>query len=175
MGVIVVPDEPGSPQPTPSLVLLAQVADYLRERCPPTATLWVAGLEWITVAVTATVVVVSVPDADAAGDRATTALAGYLHPLTGGPAGQGWAFGQWPHESVLSAVLAAVDGVDHVRSLDVDYQPQTDAAQADQIRVILTRPLNQPSDAPQREQGQRDWIDRALVYSGRHDISVMLG
>jgi len=175
MGVIVVPDEPGSPQPTPSLVLLAQVDDYLRERCPPTATLWVAGPEWITVTVTATVVVVSVADADASGDRARTALASYLHPRTGGPAGQGWAFGQWPHESDLSAVLEAVSGVDHVRSLGVDYQPQTGATQADLIRVILKRPLNQPSDAPQREQDQWTWIDRALVYSGPHDISVVLG
>jgi hypothetical protein len=174
MGVIVVPDEPGSPQPTPSLVLLAQVDEFLRERCPPTATLWVSGPEWITVTVLATVVVVSVADADAAGDRARTALAAYLHPLTGGPGGLGWPFGQWPHESDLSAVVEAVDGVDHVRSLTVSYQPQTDAAEADLIRVILTRPLDQPSDAPQREQDQWNWIDRALVYSGPHDISIVL-
>jgi hypothetical protein len=173
MGVIVLPDEPGSPQPTPSLVLLTQVNDYLRERCPPTATLWVAGPEWITVTVTATVLVTG--DADAAGDRAKTALAQYLHPLTGGPAGQGWPFGQWPHESDLSAVLEAVDGVDHVHMLTVAYQPQTDQADADLIQVILTRTLDHPSDAPGREQAQWDWIDRALVYSGPHDITVVLG
>jgi Baseplate J-like protein len=175
MGVIVVPDEPGSPQPTPSLVLLSQVDEYLRERCPATATLWVAGPEWITVTVVATVVVVSVADADAAGDRARTALARYLHPLTGGPDGQGWPFGRWPRASDLSAVLEAVAGVDHVHSLTVSYQPQTDATAADLIQVILTRPLNQPSDAPQRELDQWAWIDRALVYSGPHDISIVLG
>jgi hypothetical protein len=175
MGVIVVPDEPGSPQPTPSLVLLSQVDEYLRGRCPPTATLWVAGPEWITVTVVATVVVVSVTDADAAGDRARTALARYLHPLTGGLDGQGWPFGQWPRASDLSAVLEAVAGVDHVHSLTVSYQPQTDATAADLIQVILTRPLNQPSDAPQRELDQWAWIDRALVYSGPHDISIVLG
>jgi hypothetical protein len=174
MGVIVVPGEPGSPQPTPSLVLLAQVSDYLRERCPPTATLWVAGPEWITVRVTATVVVISVADADKAEGRAGTALARYLHPLTGGPDGRGWPFGQWPHESDLSAVLEAVDGVDHVRSLTVSYHPQADEAQA-QLRDILTRPLTHPSDAPSREQDQRSWLDRALVCSGPHDISVLLG
>ena len=59
MGVIVVPNEPGSARPTPSLVLLSQVQEYLQERCPPTADLWVAGPEWIAVTVTATVVATS--------------------------------------------------------------------------------------------------------------------
>ena len=174
MGVIIVPDEPGSARPTPSLVLINQVRDYLRERCPPTASLWVAGPEWIEVTVATTVVVSSVADADAAADRAMAALAGYLHPLTGGPGGQGWPFGQWPHGSELSAVLEAVAGVDHVRSLTVSYQPQTGEGEA-ALRDILTRPLNRPSDAPEREQPQWSWLDRALIYSGPHDVSVMLG
>ncbi|HLK01352.1 MAG TPA: putative baseplate assembly protein [Streptosporangiaceae bacterium] len=174
MGVIVVPDEPGSARPTPSLVLISQVRDYLRERCPPTASLWVAGPEWIEVTVETTVVVSSVADAEAAADRATAALAAYLHPLTGGPGGQGWPFGQWPHGSELSAVLEAVDGVDHVRSLSVEYQPQTSDGQAALID-ILTWPLNRPNDAPGREQPQWSWLDRALIYSGPHDVTVTLG
>lgn len=175
MGVIIVPGEPGSARPTPSLVLLGQVRDYLRERCPPTASLWVAGPEWIAVGVQATVVVASVVVADATADRARTALEGYLHPLTGGPDGQGWPFGQRPHGSELSALLEQIDDVDHVRSLTVTYQPQTaDAQLALDLGRILTRSLDQPGDAPERESDQQSWLDRALIYSGPHDISAQL-
>ena len=89
MGVIIVPDEPGSARPVPSLGLLGQVRDYLAERCPPTADLWVAGPEWISVTVQATLVATSVGQAGPAGDQARAALARYLHPLTGGPAARG--------------------------------------------------------------------------------------
>jgi hypothetical protein len=175
MGVIIVPNEPDSARPTPSLVLLSQVQEFLKERCPPTADLWVAGPEWIAVTVTATVVVSSVEDADPAGDRARTALQRYLHPLTGGPDGQGWAFGHRPHGSDLSALLEAVGGVDHVRSLSVSYQPETaDAERGLALQRILARPLTGPSDAPERERDLLSWLDRALVYSGPHDVSVAL-
>jgi len=178
MGVIIVPDEPGSARPTPSLVLLSQVQEFLKERCTPTADLWVAGPEWIAVTVTATVVVSSVEDADTVGDQARTALQRYLHPLTGGPDGQGWAFGHRPHGSDLSALLEAIGGVDHVRSLSVSYQPEIADAERDQARTalqrILARPLTEPGDAPERERDLLSWLDRALVYSGPHDVSVAL-
>jgi predicted phage baseplate assembly protein len=176
VGVIIVPDEPGTPRPTPSLVLLSQVQAYLQERCPPTADLWVAGPEWIQVTVTATVVVTSVEAADPAGDAARAALQGYLHPLTGGPGGQGWALGQRPHGSDLSALLEALPGVDHVGSLTVAYQPQTeDQALLPRLQTIVDRPLTQPGDAPELERDPQSWLDRALVYSGPHDITLALG
>jgi hypothetical protein len=175
MGVIIVPDEPESARPTPSLVLLSQVQEYLRQRCPPTADLWVAGPEWIAVTVQATVVVTSVEEADPAADQARAALVRYLHPLTGGPDGQGWAFGRRPHGSDLTALLAAVAGVDHVRSLTVSYEPETsDAERKLALQRILARPLTEPGDAPERERDLTDWLDRALVYSGPHQVSVAL-
>jgi hypothetical protein len=65
--------------------------------------------------------------------------------------------------------------VDHVRSLTVTYQPQTaDAKLALDLGRILTRSLDQPGDAPERESDQQSWLDRALIYSGPHDISVQL-
>ena len=114
-GVIIVPDEPGSARPAPSLVLLGQVLEYLRQRCPPTADLWVAGPEWIAVTVRATVAVTSVAEANPVADRARAALDRYLHPLTGGPEGQGWALGARPHGSDVTALLAAVAGVEPCR------------------------------------------------------------
>jgi hypothetical protein len=175
MGVIIVPDEPDSSRPTPSLVLLSQVQKYLRQRCPSAADLWVAGPEWIAVSVQVTVVVTSVEEADPAADQARAALEGYLHPLTGGPDGQGWAFGRRPHGSDFIALLAAVAGVDHIGSLAVSYEPETsDAERKLALQRILARPLTQPGDAPEREADLTDWLDRALVYSGTHQITVAL-
>ena len=176
IGVIIVPNEPGSARPTPSLVMLRQVQDYLEERCPPTADLWVAGPEWIEVTVTATLVATSAEEAGLVGDRARAVLEGFLHPLAGGPDGQGWAFGSRPHSSDLSALLEAVEGVDHVQSLITSYQPETaDAETGLALQRIMQRPVSEPSDAPERESDLRSWLDRSLIHSGRHDITVTLG
>jgi Baseplate J-like protein len=175
MGVIIVPNDAASARPTPSLVLLRQVQEYLQERCSPTADLWVAGPEWIAVAVEATLVVIAIEAADPAGDQARTALARYLHPLTGGPAGQGWPFGLRPHASELSALLEAVEGVDHVRSLTVSYQPETADPQRElALERILQRSLIEASDQQERESDLQSWLDRALIYSGQHEVSVAL-
>ena len=47
------------------------------------------------------------------------ALRGFLHPLSGGEAGSGWAFGQLPRDSDLFAVLEGVPGLEYVRSLRI--------------------------------------------------------
>ncbi|HZR52285.1 MAG TPA: putative baseplate assembly protein [Streptosporangiaceae bacterium] len=175
VGVIIVPDEPGSPRPAPTVVLLNQVGDYLRERCPATAGLWVAGPEWIAVSVQTTVAVTSVAVADATADQVRAALRGYLHPLTGGPNGQGWPFSQRPHGSELSALLEALDGVDHVHALTVTYQPQTaDPQRAAGLQRILAHALTDPPDPPELSSDLYSWLDRALVCSGTHDVAVQL-
>jgi predicted phage baseplate assembly protein len=174
MGVIVVPNTAAA-RPAPSLGLLRRVQAHLQERCPPTADLWVAGPEWIAVTVAATVVPTSFEEADAVGDRARTAVERFLHPLTGGPDGQGWAFGRRPHHSDLSALLEKVRGVDHIRSLSVTLQPETaDAIRRRQLQTMLERRLTETSDQPERERDLRRWLDRALVYSGRHELRVEL-
>jgi hypothetical protein len=174
MGVIVVPNAAAA-RPTPSLGLLRRVQAHLQERCPPTADLWVAGPEWIAVTVEATVVPTSFEEADAVRDRVSSALERFLHPLTGGPDGQGWAFGRKPHGSDLSALVEAVEGVDHVRALSVSLQPETgDVTHRRELQGMLRRKLTETSDQPERERDLQRWLDRALVYSGRHEISVAL-
>lgn len=59
-----------------------------------------------------------VPDTDVR-KAALTALAGWLDPLRGGPAADGWPFGRDVHVSDLYAVLEAVPGVDHVADVRV--------------------------------------------------------
>jgi hypothetical protein len=40
---------------------------------------------------------------------------------------------------------------------------------------MLERRLTETSDQPERERDLQRWLDRALVYSGRHEIGVAFG
>ncbi|MGH3929932.1 MAG: hypothetical protein ACRDTF_08150, partial [Pseudonocardiaceae bacterium] len=138
---------------------------------PATAELWVAGPEWIQVTVTTTVVPLSPEVADPVLGRVRAALERYLHPLTGGPDGHGWAFGRKPHRSDLFAVAEAVDGVDHVRTLTVVQAAQSEDL-GDRLAAVLTRPLPDAVQPPAPDLSR--WLSRALVYSGPHEITVTL-
>lgn len=171
-GVIVVAND-SSPRPTPSLNLLRQVREYLQVRCPITTELWVAGPEWIEIVVTVTVVPLTMELADSVGDRVRNALQRFLHPLTGGVHGRGWEFAQKPHRSALFKLLEAVDGVDHVRSLAVAYHPQSaDPMHKKHLKNRLERRLNETNERSVPEQELQHWLDRALIYSGEHVITV---
>jgi hypothetical protein len=173
MGVIVAPNADAI-RPTPSLRLLRQVQAYLQARCPAAADLWVAGPQWVGVTVTATVVAVSLGAAGTLADQVRIALERFLHPLTGGPQGQGWAFGRKPHQSDLFAVIEAVEGVDYVRSLSVEYTADSqDQSLASRLQAVLDHQSLAEASQPLAEDLQR-WLDRALVYSGQHDITVAL-
>ncbi|MGQ0778526.1 MAG: putative baseplate assembly protein [Pseudonocardiales bacterium] len=171
VGMIVVPDS-AEPRPAPSLGLLRQVHAHLRARMSTTAELWVAGPEWIRVTVTATVVPRSPEVADPVRGRVRAALEHYLHPLTGGPDGTGWAFGRKPHRSDLFAVAEAVEGVDHVRSLDVAQVPESEEL-GPRLEPVLSRSLAAAAAQPPASDLLR-WLGRALVYSGPHAITVTL-
>src|ERR1044072_10015471 len=73
-------------------------------------------------------------------------IAGYLHPLTGGMDGKGWEFGRYPHESNLYALIEALAGVDHVKSLKLT--PARDSTDVKKAGVHF------------------------LVYSGTHTVSL---
>jgi len=174
MGVIVVPDSPAA-RPTPTLGLLGQVRSYLQQRCVPTADLWVAGPQWVQVQVAATVVPASIEDADALRPRVQAALEHFLHPLTGGHDGQGWAFGRKPHRSELFAVVEAVPDLDHVVSLRMTTIPETtDPNLAERLRTELELSVEHRDVGWQPETETDRWLHRALVYSGTHQITVAL-
>jgi hypothetical protein len=144
MGLILVPQS-DSPRPTPSVGLLEQVKAFILARCPATADLWVAGPDWIEVTVRVTIVPTSLALADTIGGRVALALERFLHPLLGGPRGDGWAFGRVPYRSDLYALIEGIAGVDHIRDLRVDKQSESDVS-------------------PQR----------ALIFSGRHQVRLAL-
>ncbi|MFC4584934.1 putative baseplate assembly protein [Sphaerisporangium corydalis] len=172
--VIVVP-ESAAARPIPGLVLLRQVEDHLRARCPATAVVKAAGPEWIEAVVTTTVVAVSADVADPLVARVSGALRAYLHPLTGGPLGEGWDFGRRPRPSDLYSVVEALPGVDHVHSLDIALTPL--AVPSEQFATLLGRELGRrlgPGGPPAPEAEVRDWLGRALVCSGDHTITVKL-
>jgi hypothetical protein len=57
--------------------------------------------------------------------------------------------------------------------LTVSLEPDTgDADRRLALQRMLRRPLTETSDRPELERDLQRWIDRALVYSGRHEISV---
>jgi predicted phage baseplate assembly protein len=170
--VIVVPDS-AEARPIPGLGLLRRVEDHLRARCPATADVRAAGPEWIEVVVATTVVAASAEEADPLVARVAAALRDYLHPLTGGPRGDGWDFGRRPHPSDLYAVIEALPGVGHVHSLDVALSPL--AVPDEQLAALLARELGRRlGSAGPAAAEVRDWLDRALVCPGDHTITVKL-
>lgn len=133
-------------KPVPSLELLARVQDYLAERLVPTADVVVHGPDWLRVSVNAEVAPLVPEEATDVQAAVLARLAAFLHPLTGGLDGTGWAYGRKPYRSDIFALVERTPGVSHVRQLTVDEQPDDGIA----------RP------------------DRFLVYSGDHVI-VMAG
>jgi Baseplate J-like protein len=177
VGVILVPValEAADTRPTPSLRLLRQVREFLTDRCPPAMRLWTAGPEWVAVAVTATVAPASLAAADRVGGRVQDTLARYLHPLTGGPRGDGWAFGRKPHRSELLTLVERVDGVDHVDELSITLDPLTgDPELRQDLAALLAVPLGGPVPKPDREPDLRRWLGRSLVCPGTPEITVAL-
>ncbi|MBO1351112.1 MAG: baseplate J/gp47 family protein [Hormoscilla sp. GUM202] len=119
VSVIIVPDSDTIP-PTPSLGLVNRVEAYLQERCAATLTeLQVTEPDWVEVTVTVTVVPISFGLADRARTAVKNALSSFLHPITGGPDGRGWAFGRQPHRSDLYSLLEGIPEVDRVATLSV--------------------------------------------------------
>jgi Baseplate J-like protein len=140
-------------QPTPSLALIDQVETYLLDRALPQLELIVTEPDWVEVTVTAAIVPVSFDLADTAQAAALSAVTRFLHPLTGGVAGQGWSFGRRPFPSDLYALLESIPSIDHVDSLSIASNPSLE-------RDSPIMPL------PDDRRG------RYLIYSGRHQISV---
>lgn len=143
--LVVVPDR-AVPQPIPSLTLINQVEDYILSRCGGGIKVQVGGPQWRKVTIEVEIVPTSLEAAIGLDTQVVERLNQFLHPLTGGPQGQGWAFGRTPQASDIYALLGGIAGVDHARILDIDVGDITASG----------------STAP------------SLVFSGDHQVSLTL-
>jgi hypothetical protein len=144
LSVIIVPASTDA-KPLPSLELLEHAAEYLRARQAANAAIAVVGPLYVRVDVTLEVALERIQGANEVEQAIRAQLAAFLHPLTGGRDGNGWDFGREPHTSDVHAIVDAVAGVDHVRSLTVTQREDLAGARA---------------------------AGRFLVYSGQHRIDL---
>jgi hypothetical protein len=142
--VTIVPQS-SEPRPTPTWELRREVRDFLRARMPAAAgTVSVVPPLYFEVGVSA-VVVPLVPDGG--GEvlaHARQMVAGFMHPLTGGPGGAGWPFGRRVYLSDVASLLERLDGVDHVGdlALTVDGAPQGDVVTVPGDRLVAAGVLD---------------------------------
>lgn len=85
--------------------------------------------------------------------RATQALYDYLHPITGGPDGDGWPFGRPVHSGEVFAVLQRVSGVELVESVRLFAADPTTGERGREVQRIALPP-------------------NALVFSFGHRVRV---
>jgi hypothetical protein len=107
-------------KPQPSIELVRRVQNFISASCPVTATVLVVGPHYLRVDVQVEIGLASLDGAGTVASKVQDALAAFLHPLTGGPAGKGWEFGREPHRSDIYGVIKGIAEVDHVRALTVE-------------------------------------------------------
>ena len=152
--VVVVPHS-GQPRPQPSFELRRQVQRFLAARVPATAAtgIVVTGPEYLPVGVRAVLAPLEVDRAGPVRDDVLRALGRFLHPLTGGPLGDGWTFGRDVYLSDLARLIEATTGVDYVSELEliVDDHPQTEEVVVPADRIVVAGPLRVLMQASESE------------------------
>ncbi|MGF2040546.1 MAG: putative baseplate assembly protein [Nostoc sp. CmiVER01] len=113
------------PQPIPSLNLLENVANYIRDRCAPTLELQTYGPDWIAISVKVEIIPVSLAMSMNLEGTIVKVLQDFLHPVTGGWEKLGWDFGRKPHKSDFYRLLESIDGVECVTTISIEENPKS--------------------------------------------------
>ncbi len=148
-------------RPVPSVELTRRTREALRERAPATVVdadqskLVVRGPSFVEASVETTLQTAGVESISTFEETVTNDVRAFLHPLSGGADGDGWAFGELPHLSDLYALLGRIDGVDHVEELSLTFEGETGET------ITVTEGDPNPRTA-----------SNALVFSGTHEITV---
>jgi predicted phage baseplate assembly protein len=120
VSVIIVPANQRTNEP-PGRILRNIVSDYLQARTANTlgtdARLHVRGATYIEITVEPTIIPTTLEAAVGVEDAVIKTLQRYIHPLTGGPCGDGWAFGATVCRTELFALLEGIEDVDHVQDI----------------------------------------------------------
>ena len=95
------------------------------------------------VGVSATIVPVDLDEGGAVVAAVSAALAAFLHPLGGGPDGQGWSFGRAVHLSDVARLMELTPGVDHLDTVEllVDGIPRGDNVVVPRDRIVVAGTL----------------------------------
>jgi hypothetical protein len=165
--VVIVPDT-ADPRPYPSIELRNLVASYLLDRAPNVTAaaghVQVAGPTYVAVDVAVTLIPLSIDLAPGLETAAVSGLAAFLHPLTGGAAGQGWDFGAIPCLSDLYGLLEGLAGVDHVETLAVTVRAVSPAGV----------PAGPATTIDERHPFTGTFPPYVLIASGSHQVTVTL-
>ena len=144
VSVIIVPQS-ADPEPRPSFDLRQEVQQYIAARAPASIAtqVFVESPDYLEVGVTAVIQPVDLSDAGDVLSAANSALAAFLHPLTGGPNGIGWPFGRDVYLSDVAAVLADVSGVDYVATLSLllNGAPQGESVTVPTNQLVAAGPI----------------------------------
>jgi hypothetical protein len=132
-------------RPLPSFELRQQVLAFLKQRIPASmgGQISIAGPDYLSVGVEAVIAPRSAGQAGVVLAAARQALLAFLHPLSGGPEGEGWPFGRDVFLSDVAAVLEAVPGVDYVQSLHLllEGTPQGERVDVPPSRIVAAGDL----------------------------------
>jgi predicted phage baseplate assembly protein len=110
-------------KPSPGVELISLVEGYLRARAcadlvlPAPVKINVTGPGYVRVTVVATIVPRDITQAVTVKQQVAAALSRYLHPLTGGLAGDGWVSGRAVWVSEVASVIERTPGVSYATSL----------------------------------------------------------
>jgi predicted phage baseplate assembly protein len=132
------------PCPQPSFHLLETVKNYLDARRSPAGRLVVVGPTYTRVSVKLQVVPAAEWSPDGVASECKRQIAEFLHPVTGGSEGCGWALGQRPHRSDLYGLLDAIEGVDFVRGLSLSIDVPTGMPIIAAAGTIDVEPMSGP-------------------------------
>jgi hypothetical protein len=116
--VLIVPRS-NDPRPLASFELRQRVQRFLAARTPAAIATHVAVIPatYFPVGVTVSVSPLDPASAGTVVRDVTSALSRFLHPLTGGPDGDGWPFGRDIYLSDVAAAVESVPGVDFATSI----------------------------------------------------------
>lgn len=149
------------PNPIPSPELKERVFEAVRERAPATLVgpedphLVVRGPRYVEISVETRLVAESVGSISSLEERVEAEITAFLHPLSGGSSGDGWAFGERPYLSDLYALLEGIEKVDHVRDLSVTFRGSD-----------RTTSVTEGGPTPTLAQDE-------VIYSGMHEVRVV--
>jgi hypothetical protein len=143
--IFIIP-ESKAPRPYPSRGMREEVLAYVAGRAPAglaaSGYINITGPTYFPVDVSAVIVPIDESAAGLVETAAVQALDDFLHPLHGGPSGDGWDFGRGVYLSDIAVVLESVDRMDHAESIELlvnnQVQGEFAAVPADQIVVAGT-------------------------------------